>query len=89
MPAFPPSNSYGVRVQSRDVMKRSVHPSRHAGELDVRRLAGRQRSRVTDDQATPAFPQPGAILAEIGLILAVHLAVAIAVTLTLRAFGIA
>jgi hypothetical protein len=33
-------------------------------------------------------PAPGEVLVEIGLILAAHLAVAIAVTLTLRAFGI-
>jgi len=33
-------------------------------------------------------PAPGEVLVEVGLILAAHLAVALAVTLTLRAFGI-
>jgi hypothetical protein len=34
------------------------------------------------------FPRPGAVLSEIGLVLGVHLAVALAVTLILRASGI-
>jgi hypothetical protein len=33
-------------------------------------------------------PAPGEVLGEIGLILALHLAAAAAVTLTLRAFGV-
>jgi hypothetical protein len=51
-----------------------------------------------DDRAAPRMvrqqsvaadaPSPGEVLVEVGLILAAHLAVAIAVTLTLRAFGI-
>jgi hypothetical protein len=51
-----------------------------------------------DDHAAPRVadhrlladdaPTPGEVLVEVGLILAAHLAVAIAVTLTLRAFGI-
>jgi hypothetical protein len=51
-----------------------------------------------DDRAAPRMvghrshagdaPAPGEVLIEVGLILAAHLAVAIAVTLTLRAFGI-
>ena len=39
---------------------------------------------VTSDQ-----PTPGEVLTEIGILLAIHLAVAMAVALTLRAFGIA
>ena len=34
------------------------------------------------------FPRPGAVLFEIGVVLGIHLAVALAVTLILRASGI-
>jgi hypothetical protein len=48
------------------------------------------------DLATPSFdsaaasglPQPGAVIFEIGLLLGIHLAVALAVTLSLGALGI-
>ena len=70
-------------------MKRFLRSSRHAIELDVRRPGSRQQPPATDDRATSAFPQPGEVLAEIGLVLAIHLAAVLAVTLTLRAFGIA
>ena len=88
MSAFPLSNSYDARVQSFGAMKRSLPLSRHARDLDARRHAGRQRLPAAT-QATSAFPQPGAMMAEIGVILAGHLAVAIVVTLALRVFGIA
>jgi hypothetical protein len=35
------------------------------------------------------YPTPGELLTEIGVLLAIHLAVAIAVAVTLRFFGIA
>ena len=85
---FSPSNSYGVRVQSPGAMKRSLRLSRRTRDLDLRRIARRRQSPTMEPQATSAFPQPGEVLGEIGLILAVHLAVALAVTLTLRALDI-
>jgi hypothetical protein len=45
--------------------------------------AARGRSPVAGD--TPA---PGEVLLEIGLMLAIHLAIALAIILTLQAFGI-
>ena len=45
--------------------------------------AGRRRSSVAAD-----FPAPGEVLLEIGLMLAIHLAIALAIILTLQAFGI-
>ena len=50
------------------------------------------RSVDTDHRAPSAagdYPTPGEVLAEIGMLLAIHLAAAIAVTVTLRLFGIA
>ena len=70
-------------------MKRFPPAFRSATGLTPRRASARQRSFPADCRTTSGFPQPGEVLGEIGLILAVHLAVAVAVTLTLRAFGIA
>ncbi len=47
---------------------------------------------VNTDRAPSAagdFPTPGEVLTDIGLLLAIHLAAAIAVVVTLRLFGIA
>jgi hypothetical protein len=41
-----------------------------------------------DSAAASGLPQPGAVLFEIGLLLGIHLAVALAVTLSLGALGI-
>ena len=68
-------------------MKRFLRTSRRVIEFDVR-PGPRQLPPATDDQATSAFPQPGEVLAEIALILAIHLAVAVAIALTLRGLGI-
>jgi hypothetical protein len=49
------------------------------------------RSVDTDHRAPSAagaYPRPGEVLTEIGLLLAIHLVVALAVTETLRLFGI-
>jgi hypothetical protein len=70
-------------------MKGSLPPSWNAAGFAVRRAARRQWSHPADSRATSGHPQPGEVLGEIGLILAVHLALAVAITLTLRAFGIA
>ena len=43
----------------------------------------------SDSAAASGLPQPGAVLFEIGLMLGIHLAVALAVTLSLGALGIA
>jgi hypothetical protein len=52
-------------------------PAEHAAHS-----AGRRRSPVAD------FPAPGEVLLEIGLMLAIHLAIALAIIVTLQAFGI-
>jgi hypothetical protein len=70
-------------------MKRFPPTSRNAAGFAPRRASPRQWSFQAGPRATSGFPQPGEMLGEIGLILAVHLAVAAAVALTLRAFGIA
>ena len=44
--------------------------------------------RAHDQQLVGETPAPSEVLGEVGLILALHLAVAAAVTLTLRAFGV-
>jgi hypothetical protein len=54
-------------------------PAERAARLAIR------RHHVPAARGVPAF---GEVLAEIGLILAIHLGVALAVTLTLRASGI-
>lgn len=88
MAAFLPSNSYGDRVQSPGAMKRSLRLSRHARGLDARSHSGRPVSSSAPRVAS-ALPQPGPVIAEIGAILAVHLALAIVVALAVRALGIA
>jgi hypothetical protein len=50
------------------------------------------RSAEAHDEAPPVagdYPRPGEVLTEIGLLLAIHLAVAFAVALTLRLLAIA
>ena len=51
--------------------------------------AKRSTARHHEPPVAGDVPAPGEVLAEIGLVLAIHLAVALAVILTLRAFGIA
>ena len=51
--------------------------------------AERSTARHHEPPVAGDFPAPGEVLVEIGLVLAIHLAVALAVILTLRAFGIA
>ena len=70
-------------------MKGFLPVLRNATGFSPRRAAARQRSFPAGSRTTSGYPQPGQVLGEVGLILAVHLAVAVAVTLTLRAFGIA
>jgi hypothetical protein len=50
--------------------------------------AARARARRHESPVASDLPAPGEVLMEIGLLLAIHLAVALAVVLTLRAFGI-
>jgi hypothetical protein len=69
-------------------MKESFRHSRQAIDVVSRRTARHQRSSAEGTRGTSEFPRPGEVLVEVGLILAVHLAAAIAVILTLRAFGI-
>jgi hypothetical protein len=59
-------------------MNRSLRFPRHATHVAAR-LAARP---------TPDSPQPGEVLGEVGLILAVHLALALAVTWALPVFGV-
>jgi hypothetical protein len=51
--------------------------------------AKRSTARHHEPPVAGDFPAPGEMLVEIGLVLAIHLAVALAIILTLRAFGIA
>ena len=81
---FPPSKSYGVGAHSCGTMKGSLHSSSR-----TREAARHQGSYPADSQATFGFPRPSEVLGEIGLLVVVHLAIALAVTLTLGAFGIA
>jgi hypothetical protein len=64
-------------------MKLSVRYFRRSAARATHARARRHESPVGSD-----FPAPGEVLAEIGLLLAIHLAVALAVVLTLPAFGI-
>ena len=82
--ALPPSNSYAVRVHLRPAMKLSLRYSSRS-EADAKRSTARH----PESPVAGNVPAPGEVLAEIGLVLAIHLAVALAVVLTLRAFGIA
>jgi len=84
--ACPPSNSYGVEVQFPGIMKGSPHSSSPTREFAAPQTP--QWSRPAGPQATTGFPRPGAVLFEIGILLGVHLAVALAVTLILRVSGI-
>jgi hypothetical protein len=59
-------------------MNRSLRFPRHATHVGAHPAA----------RPTPDFPQPGEVLMEVGLILAAHLALALAVTWALRAFGV-
>jgi hypothetical protein len=80
--ACPPSNSYGVKVQFSGTMKWIAHTPSSAQDLAV------PRSHQAGSQAQSEVPRPGVVIFEIGLLLGVHLAVALAVTLILRVSGI-
>jgi hypothetical protein len=84
--ACPPSNSYGVEVQFPGTMKRSLPSS--APAPDFAAAPAHHWSYPADSQVASEFPRPGAVLLEIGLVLGIHLAVALAITLTLGALGI-
>jgi hypothetical protein len=64
-------------------MKLSLRYFGRSAARAPRATARRHESPVASD-----VPAPSEVLAEIGLLLAIHLAVALAVTLTLSAFGI-
>jgi hypothetical protein len=81
----PPSNSYGVEVQFPGTMKWSSHASSPTPDFATRT---HRWSYPADSRATSGFPRPRAVLFEIGLVLGIHLAAALAVTLTLGALGI-
>jgi hypothetical protein len=80
--ACPPSNSYGVEVQFPGTMKWTAHTPSPAQDLVA------PWSPAADSQAPSEVPRAGAVLFEIGVLLGIHLAVALAVTLILRASGI-
>ena len=75
----PPSNSYGVAVQFPGAMKLSLPSLSRTNDL---------AAAPVDSPAASGLPQPGAVLFEIGLVLGIHLAVALGVTLSLGALGI-
>jgi len=80
--ACPPSNSYGVEVQFPGTMKWSAHTPSPAQDLAA------PWSHPADSQVPSEVPRAGAVIFEIGLLLGIHLAVALAVTLILRVSGI-
>ena len=85
--ACPPSNSYAGKVQFRGTMKWSAPSS-----LPARGIAAsdtNQRSGPAGSRALSGGPQAGAVIFEIGLLLGIHLAVALAVTLILQVSGVA
>jgi hypothetical protein len=75
----PPSNSYGVEAHFPGAMKLSLPSLSSATDL---------AAPPVDSAAASALPQPGAVLFEIGLVLGIHLAVALGLTLSLGALGI-
>lgn len=71
-----PSISYAARVHFPPAMRMPIHFLGHSADAH--------------DRAPPAaggLPAPGEVLAEIGLLLAIHLTVALTVTVTLRWCG--
>jgi hypothetical protein len=66
-----------ISAAMKSALRHLRRPAGHAVRL--------RRQRALPDKDIPAW---GDVLAEIGLILAIHLGVALAVTLTLRASGI-
>jgi hypothetical protein len=78
--ARPPSNSYAGKVQFGGAMNWSAPSS-----LPARDLA----PAPADSGAPSGVPQAGAVIFEIGLLLGIHLAVALAVTLILQVSGVA
>jgi hypothetical protein len=84
--ACPPSNSYGVKVQFPGAMKWSAHPTSSVPDLAAPRT--RHWSSPADSRPPVGSPRPGAVLSEIGLLLGIHLAVALAVTLILQVSGV-
>ncbi len=84
--ACPPSNSYGVEVQFPGTMKWITHTPSSAQDLAAPR--SHHWSHQAGSQAPSEVPRPGVVIFEIGLLLGVHLAVALAVTLILRVSGI-
>jgi hypothetical protein len=63
-------------------MYRRLHSSRQPA------AAPHRATCASEAQPASEFPQPGEVLGEIGLLLAVHLAVALAVALVLPPYGI-
>ena len=80
--ARPPSNSYGVEVQFPGTMKWTAHVPSPARDLAA------PWSPPADSEAPSEVPRAGAVIFEIGLLLGIHLAVALAVTLILQVSGI-
>ena len=76
--APPPSISYAVRVHFGNAMR-----------VPIRSLWRSVDAADRAPSATGDYPTPGEVLTEIGLLLAIHLALAFAVAVTLRLFGIA
>ena len=65
-------------------MRMKFPHSRSSGDI---RPTGRPYLRAPDIPEPPNFPAPGEVLGEIGFLLAIHLAVALAVVLTLASLG--
>ena len=83
--AFPISNSYAAWVHVAAAMRMKFPYSRSSGGI---RPAGRPYLRAPDIQEPSNFPAPGEVLNEIGFLLAIHLAVALAVVMTIASLGL-
>ena len=67
-------------------MKWPAHTPSSAQDLAA--LRSHHWSHPADSRAPSEVPRPGAVIFEIGLLLGIHLAIALAVTLTLRVLSI-
>jgi hypothetical protein len=75
-------------VQVAPAMRTKFSFLRNARDVRPFGPVGHPHPRVPELQEPSSFPAPGDILNEIGLLLAIHLAVALAVVLTVGALGL-
>lgn len=67
---------------------KSIFRYSRRGKVAVRRIPSRHPAVTLEERAASNCPSANEVLGEIGITLAVHLAVALAITFTLQAYGI-